>query len=210
MTTPYKSIYICGVPGSGTTLMRRLFWAFEDCHCPETESNMETLARHVEEGKRYPEGKIVVQSGHLKKLFHFGVDYAREHDMGVLFMMRDFPSAQASNSSCTPKRYLEHYSSAIKNWEYVDLTVNFYRLLEQPNYVQDEIACMFGLTPTHHFSDYPDFCPKGEMYDKLKAKHRPRPLGAPVVLDFAAGNRAFNKGMDMFDRAMEQEKEHEV
>lgn len=172
-----KKIYITGCAKSGTTLVRRLFNAFEGLKVynygeitPE-----DFIQSNHNVGKRFsslfsgniPHSKISNQLKIFKKIIVIDVLRNKEDVL------------KSDNGYVTPSRY---NACLLQRKEYGDLinyTIIYEKLLKNPDLIQNEISKLLDLKIKHKWSDYPKFIDiSKENHQTHGGIYKLRPIGA--------------------------------
>ena len=161
-----KKIFITGCAKSGTTLLLRMCYAFEDT---------EVLYRRGFDGHELPfkdfinyksDKKFVIGKRHppallsnvLTKELDNQYDVVKEKDIAIINVVRDGRDVVLSDGNYVkPQRWIE----SIKQREFYDdailLEVKYEDLIRKPQQVQKLLENTLGLKSNSNFSDYPDY-----------------------------------------------------
>jgi len=171
-------IFITGCAKTGTTLVRRLFNAFNLSVYNHDEMDIDGfLASDYEVAKRS-----------VGTLFSNSLDPKEEKRQAdilatitVINVTRDKESVLASdNRYVSENRYKASLDQANRYSNIIDYTITYERLMEEPDVVQKEIADQLGLEILYPWSDYPNFIDIAEESKHThKGIYKPRPIGAP-------------------------------
>jgi len=150
-----KKIYITGCAKTGTTLLRRLFNAFDlKVYNKDEIKLINFLKSDFNVGKRtiktmfstiLNEQEIEKQLPLLKNIH-------------IVNMVRNKEDVLLSdNNYVNESRYDACMNQAFKYKNYIDLTVKYEELITDPNKVQENIKSLFNLKSKYLFSEYPSF-----------------------------------------------------
>jgi len=194
-------IFIVGCAKTGTWLLTRLFYAFEDFALVDSVQER-PLGQIID--YQPPRGKHAVMKRTWAEVFSCYDAYGkhgaqreavREHGIKLVYTYRNKDDVMASMlkaivpQGATPQEraLIEEALSArydacgVQAAEHADLLavqVDFARLLSEPDVVQKEVAEALGLQSKHKWSDYPDFVPSDGHEKALGANYSLRRLGA--------------------------------
>jgi len=155
-------IYITGCAHTGTTLLKRLFWAFEDIEVipPEISSrdyvNYRSLAGTLV-GKRT---RSTVCAGALSgEIERQQLEHHLAHDTRFIVTLRS-GSDTIESGWTKPHRWIACIEAYVRYAHLISLVVFYQDLVERPDTVQQVVAARFGLKPCCKWSSYPDFVPE--------------------------------------------------
>jgi len=185
-----KRIFIVGCAGSGNTLLRRCFWAFDDVDVlyggkkqKEDELSLRDFLA-VKSGKRFVIGKRVKQTIFSsdkveRSMLDWQADKIRSEKIIIINTIRDgrdviLSTVTRDKIAITPRRWI-HCMRHRRMWpKCIDYEVPYETLVRYPDDVQRELMRRYGLKPRRvtmqgmdtyaNFSDYPAFLPPKE-YD---------------------------------------------
>lgn len=148
---------ILGSAKSGTTLLRRLFYAF-----PEIENIHQYISlEQVKAGpfvaklkKRYVMSRI----GRLDRVSRAEIDMLKNKQIKKVCIVRDGREVIASGFTSVPA-WVYSIQEYQKYKDYVDVLVYYDDLVAWPDKVQQELVDIFGLSKRFSFSEYPCFVP---------------------------------------------------
>jgi len=172
-------IFIVGCARSGTTLLRRLFHAFDAQVVPYEVSLDDFIAMPA------PAGEVLVGKRTIRTLFsnclpplegqrQLELIRARD-DMLTLCIYRDGRDVVESEYA-PPVRWIESIHQMITLGDAVR-TIKYEDLVEHPDEIQEGVGTLCGLTARHSWSEYPSFFPG----DDHKDIYPPQPIGAHRV-----------------------------
>ena len=179
-------IFIVGCARSGTTLLRRLFHAFEDVEVVPREVTLDEFA-----AMESPEGKTLVGKRTFDTIFSncLPVEEGRRQlkvlhvrpDIRVLCIYRDGRDAVESETRATPVRWYESMRQ-MRLAQDANLlpglaTMKYEDMVSDPDGTQAGLANWFGLTPAHKWSEYPAFF-SGDDHQDI---YPPQPIGTHRV-----------------------------
>jgi len=170
---PKTKIFITGCAKSGTTLLLRLFLAFD-----QTAVIIGPIPTMVVDKIVFRKGPIVFKrlgasifsnnitlpelDRQAKKL--------KESDVKVINIVRDGRDVVISDKNFTkPDRWIASIKHRSLFPDLIDLEVRYEDLVTHSDKVQKQIMDKFGLKKKYNFSDYPDFIPN-DVYDPTHPK----------------------------------------
>lgn len=161
-----KNIFITGCARSGTTLLNRLFYAFQDVEIITNEIELEQFANLIGSkkylvGKRHP---VSVFSVPLKEdLFNKQLSIVKKQSILIVNIIRDGRDVVHKDINGSPDvkpdRWIGCMIHTIQYREIISINVKYEELVTNPDEVQRKISKALGLTIIHKFSSYPDFVP---------------------------------------------------
>jgi hypothetical protein len=174
-----SKIFITGVAKSGTTLLKRMFFAFEDVAIIKQEVTIDDFVK-----QEVPNGRTLIGKRGSQTLLGCGsLPFAeRERQAELMKDMIIINIVRHPNSVC--KSYLRDFDVdggfdwVYSVYDYLDykylirLNIKYEDLIENPNEVQKRISEATGLKIKHKFSDYPSFFPDRdvEMQEQYQAR----------------------------------------
>jgi Fe2+ transport system protein B len=171
-----KKIYITGCAKTGTTLVRRLFNAFN----LKVYNKGEISLHHFIEVD-YNVGKRTVSEIFSNVISYKSIQKSlktiKENDISIINVVRRKEDVlKSSNHYVKEVRYDASMEQAETYKDYITYTVIYEDLIENPNKIQDEIANKLNLEILHKWSDYPSFINVNE--EKFKNNNYTlRPIG---------------------------------
>lgn len=149
-------IFITGCAKSGTTLMRRLFNAY-DLRVAVDEMSLEDFVRSdYDVAKR--NASAILSNTINSEAQHNQRKLILENDIKIVNLTRNREDVlRSENGYVTEARYQACVSQFYKHRDLIDINVEFEKLIRYPDDVQWEVSDRFGLTPEFMFSDYPTF-----------------------------------------------------
>ena len=173
---------IVGCAKSGTTLLRRLFHAFDGVEVIPTELSLDQLAAHKTDAPVVV-GKRIWNTAFSTELSHGNLyaqlAFAQTHGIEFIYIERD--RASVVRPGLDSQRWDACRQQATAYGDLIAHTVLYERLLVAPNYIQEKLAERFELTSTHVWSDYPRFIPDGLIAREGltdEPRYHLRPIGA--------------------------------
>jgi hypothetical protein len=150
--------FITGCAKSGTTLVRRLFNAFDlpnIYNYDEIELN-KFAASNYGAGKRTAD---TIFSNNLRNTeITRQLNIIGKHYIEVINVVRDKENVlKSSNGYVSEARYDASIIQSKLYADFISHTIVYEELIENPDKVQDELVKKFDLKVLHRFSDYPDF-----------------------------------------------------
>jgi len=172
-----SKFYITGCAKTGTHLLRRLFYAFDDMEVIIGETPAPAFLRHPQRkkhlcGKRGHEDPLSGQccDGTALTL----LEELKASGAFVIHCKRT--CSDVEQSGIAGARYQAADAQAEKFSGLVDACVWYEELCKDPNAVQWRLARRFGLTPVAKWSDYPAFVP-GKDFETIRGQsYAPRPI----------------------------------
>lgn len=157
-------IYITGCAKSGTTLLRRMFYAFENIKVIDYEISIEDFAE-------YPKGGSILIGKRIFKTIFSDVYRAvpvrkqinlikNSKDLVIVNVIRDGRDVILSDDYLVPPlRWVKSMHQRRKFSHLIDFEVKYEDLITNPNLVQQDLISKFGLKKQYNFSLYPTFVP---------------------------------------------------
>lgn len=170
-------IWITGCARTGTTLLRRLFYAFENTEVVNYEISLEDfIACRPSSGalvaKRSKESLLSYELSPREEKVALALMI--EHDLQNVNMLRDGRDVIETQTNAIPERWLASMDAYWRLKEQVALSVCYEQLVREPDIVQADIAEQFGLVSATKFSDYPSFVPDAGFQEV--PRYPPRPI----------------------------------
>lgn len=159
-------IYITGCARSGTTLMQRLFTAFDGVHVVSGEHDIQAFRQAATDAdvlvikRAYNEAlsntSDTVYSGNELKMLA-----EKKPEIKILNMVRDGRDVIVGGY-VSPKRWVHSIEHMIAPawFKFVDKVVRYEDLVTKMDSIQAEIADYYKLKILHKWSEYPDFVPE--------------------------------------------------
>ena len=173
-----KKIYITGCAKSGTTLVRRLFNAFEGLNVFNYKeiTPEDFIKSEYDVGKRFASifsGRIS-NSQIQRQLVIF-------KDIIIIDVLRNKEDVlKSDNGYVSEDRYNVCLKQRKQYGELIDYTIIYEKLLENPNQIQNEISELCGLNIKYKWSEYPKFVDiTQEKPQTHNGIYKLRPIGAP-------------------------------
>lgn len=173
-------IFITGCAKSGTTLLRRLMYAFKDISMIQGEV---FITRVIEES---PATRVLVAKRQRCSLFSDRLgpaataEWARlvqHHDIKILNVIRDGQDTILSdNKNVAPGRWIVCMQQRRSHADLITYEVRYEDIVQDPDNTQRQIAEVFDLEIEHLWSDYPDFVPDEEFLRWPEGIYSKRPL----------------------------------
>ena len=151
--TPSRKIFITGCAKTGTTLVRRLFNAFDLVVYNKNEMYLQQfLDREVDVAKR----RWNTLFSH--KITDEQEQYEKMKDVNIVNVVRNKADVLKSTNGYVPEaRYDECQRHVEKYGDVIDYTIDYEDLIKDPDKIQKEVAEKFNLTIKHKWTEYPDF-----------------------------------------------------
>lgn len=185
-----KRIFITGCARSGTTLMNRLFYAFQDTTVINHEIAIDDFCQvrpksNVLVGKRVPLTILSVPLGQDE--VERQIDLIRAHDLLIVNMIRDGRDVVHLNPKgprVNVNRWIGCMLQAQLYRQLLNIQVRYEDLVFEPDIVQSRLCEVLGLVPVYKFSKYPDFVPDA-AFDELEyrefANYNKRKISAASI-----------------------------
>jgi len=172
-----KKIYITGCAKSGTTLVRRLFNAFEGLNVYNYEeiTPKDFYTSEYDVGKRFqslfsgelPNSLITQQLEMFQEIIVIDVLRNREDVL------------KSDNGYVNSNRYNTCLLHRKEYGNLINYTIIYEKLLENPDLIQNEISKLFDLKIKHKWSDYPKFIDISQEKPQTHSGiYKLRPIGA--------------------------------
>jgi len=156
-----KKIYIVGCAKTGTTLLRRLFNAFEGLKVCDHEIEFnDFMDSDYNVGKR--DAMALFSNLLSRKDEAEKVTSMHDSDCLIVYINRNKEDVLKSGF-VSKKRYEECKTQAFIYSFLIDSYIDYELLIDQPNNVQKQFAMDLNLKIKHKFSDYPDFIEDDNM-----------------------------------------------
>lgn len=170
-----NKIFITGCPRSGTTLLLRMFFAFNDIEVIPHEVNIREFVSH-DSPKKFIIGKRIENhlfSDNIKlEQLNNQLEVVKSNNVQILNIVRDGRDViEDVEKNVTCNWWNNTIDQLRNNNEFIDLIVKYEDLVFRPDEVQEHIQLTFNLTSHCNFSNYPAFIPEGVF---SYTKHKPR------------------------------------
>ena len=191
----YKGIFITGCPHSGTHLLLRLFYAFEDVNVIPTETGPGHIVKVEHPGITV--GKNV---GTFLEQIHARPDWQK--GLRVVYIVRDGRDAMRAEWIPAMKDYerFNHLVFAVVRYE---------DLCRDPDHVQKFLEKRLELKskPGTYFSDYPEFVPQSafDIPAHDPEPYKPRPISTDRIgKDWTWYENMSGAGREEMDKYLKQ------
>lgn len=166
-----KKIYITGCARSGTTLLARMFYAFNDSYVMNEEIQLNDFVRCCAEesglnsimvGKRteYSIFSNILSQDDIEE----SLDYIEENNIIVINCVRDgrflVDSWVKAWRMYNPFAWLSAIKQSIDYNNYIGLTIKYEDLVNNPFKVEQDIISLLGIDTKYCFEEYPEFVPE--------------------------------------------------
>jgi len=150
-------LFITGCAKTGTTLVRRLFNAFNLKVYNFDEIGIEQFYKsNYNVGKRV--GGTIFSNDISENVIKHQLNYIKKYDIKIINCLRDRSDVLKSSNNYVPeKRFNACIDQAQKYSDYIDYTINYKDLINNPNQIQTQISDYYNLEIIHNWSDYPKF-----------------------------------------------------
>jgi hypothetical protein len=159
-------LYVTGCARTGTTLLGRLFYAFEDVTVIDPEIDIGSFSNASGISTPHYSGKRSVGTvfSNLLSVNAIGqqLHIIESQDIKVINIVRDGRDVcyrPEKGTVCRPERWLESMEQQEKYKDYIAYTVFYEDLFTRADIVQGGIERLFDLTVISNWSKYPDFVP---------------------------------------------------
>jgi hypothetical protein len=178
-----RKIFITGCAKTGTTLVRRLFNAFDIKVYNFDEINLMDLVR-----SDYNVGKRTIASIFSNVLHEYHLNLQKqeivEHNIDIVNIVRNKEDVlKSDNGYVSEERYNESMRQAKEYSHLIKCTISYEDLIKDPDKVQLEVAEKLNLKIIHLWSDFPKFYDISQENDnnmKNDKIYQLRPIGAKV------------------------------
>lgn len=153
-------IFITGCNKSGTTLLKNLFYAFDDVFIYKGEQSLYRFNQ-----KRASDKHLIAKRNH-RSLFSNIISLEEYNDqmrilkrksIHIVNIIRNGSDVIASNNHV--ERWITSMDSYEEDKHLISLNIKYEELVTNPDKVQDEIIKKFGFKRAYKFSEYPIFIP---------------------------------------------------
>ena len=172
-------IFITGCGKSGTTLVRRLFNAFDLKVFNQSEISLQRfIDSDFEVGKRTI--NTIFSNTLSEEILNDQLNLIKIHDIKIINVVRNKEDVLKSSNGWVPEsRYNSTLEQTQKYSNFINYTIEYETLLLTPNGIQEEIENHFGLKKNHLWSDYPSFIKLDEepLYTKKDLSYSLRKIG---------------------------------
>jgi len=153
----YRKILITGCAKTGTTLVRRLFNAFDLKVFNKEEISLDGLIN-----SDYIVGKrtyLTIFSNLLpEEEINRQLNLIKDNNIKIVNIVRDKESTlKSTNGWVKEDRYDECMRQATEFSQYIDYTINYSDLISNPNSIQESLSKVLNLKIIHKWSDFPDW-----------------------------------------------------
>ena len=171
-----KRIFITGCARSGTTLMNRLFYAFQDTTVIDHEIAIDDFCQigpktNVLVGKRTPLTILSVPLGQDE--IERQIDLIRAQDLLIVNMIRDGRDVVHLNPKgprVNVNRWIGCMVQVQEFMKEISVQVRYEELVNNPDFIQRKIEKTLGLTSKSKFSEYPKFVPDS-VFDESEYRY---------------------------------------
>jgi hypothetical protein len=178
-----RRIHIVGCAKTGTTLLQRLFCAFEDTHVHFGEvsiNDLETMActrsgtcvtkRSWDTVFSYNLHEMIVQK-QMKQIAGMGLE--------LVYITRNREAVLSSPSGPQkPERYDDCQIQAYTYAKQLAFMTRYETIVGKADDEQMRLVQVMGLTPKHLWSSYPDFVPDEAFDETYGVRYSARRIGA--------------------------------
>tara|TARA_Y100000310_G_scaffold233032_2_gene235877 strand:- start:5042 stop:5734 length:693 start_codon:yes stop_codon:yes gene_type:complete len=161
-----KKVFITGCAKTGTTLLLRMCFAFEDCEVLYKEGfngheiSLDNFVEYESKqkyliGKRFPPSLLsnVYQEGFLQQK-----DQIVKNDIGIINIVRDGRDVVLSDGGYVkPERWISTMQQREQFHDLIDLELSYHDIVTRPDEVQKKIMETYGIEKNYDFSSYPDY-----------------------------------------------------
>jgi hypothetical protein len=161
-----KKIFITGCAKSGTTLLLRMCYAFE---------NAEVLYKPTPDGHELPfdefinyssDSRFIIGKRHPPAILSNKVsdEVSRQYgviktqDIGIINVVRDGRDVVLSDGSYVkPDRWISTIKQRELYKDIIDIEIKYEELIQCPDEIQTQLEDKYGLVSKHRFSEYPEY-----------------------------------------------------
>ncbi len=171
-------IYITGCAKTGTTLVRRLFNAFDLNVYNYDEASLRYFIRSDKNVAKRNAGAPFSHQYSTEASLRNDLQLIKANDISIVNVTRSREDTlKSSNSYVSPERYDECERQAKEYADHIAVTIEYEKLVADPDLVQQEVADTLGLEILHKWSDYPNFVNIAqEHYHTHEGRYKPRPI----------------------------------
>lgn len=183
-----RRLYITGCARSGTTLLARMFYAFDQCQVMNEECNIYEFCGADIEGQEcdFLVGKRTEYTIFSNTISDFQrknqLNLIAEEKLVVINCIRDGRNVveawERAWGVYDPNAWMNSILQSLAFKDAITLTVRYEDLLSDPDSVQLKIMEAIGIEKTHLFSEYPEFVPE-YCFASSDDKYKLRKLDAP-------------------------------
>jgi hypothetical protein len=168
-------IYITGCARSGTTLLLRLFYSFNNVDIIDKEINLQNFCSINSD-------KVLVGKRSINTIFSNilnkedldnQIKIIKDNNIKIINITRKGLDVIESGKT-SPERWIESIRQKIIYKDLIKFNIDFNDLVSQSNIIQEYISFIFDLTIKYKFSEYPEFLPNNLVWNK--EAYRPRPI----------------------------------
>ena len=161
-----KKIFITGCAKTGTTLLLRMCFAFQDCEVIYNEGyngheiSLEEFIKYSTSkefliGKRLPP---CIFSNVYQEDFLLQRENIIKNNIGIINVVRDGRDVVVSDGGYVkPQRWISSMEQRETFQELIDLDFSYSDIVTRPDDVQNKIIRTYGLEKKHDFSSYPKY-----------------------------------------------------
>lgn len=176
-----RKIFITGCAKSGTTLVRRLFNAFDiKVYNFDEICLMDFVNSEFEVGKRTINTIFSVNT--YEYHINLQANEIVEHNVEIVNVIRNKEDVlKSDNGYVSEVRYDACMEQAERFKHLIKYTIHFEDILKNPDTIQEEIAEIFGLKIKNKWSEFPNFydiSQENENNMKNNKNYQLRPIGA--------------------------------
>lgn len=150
-----NKIFITGCAKTGTTLVRRLFNAFDLKVYNKEEIPLDNFIKSdYEVGKRT--FNTIFSNILLPEQINHQLDIIKNNNIKIINITRDKKNTlKSTNGYVTENRYNACIQQMTQYSEYITCNIRYKELINNPNAVQNYVAEVLDLKVIHKWSDYP-------------------------------------------------------
>jgi len=159
-------IYITGCARTGTTLLNRLFYAFDDMSVHDVEISLHDYINASGWATEHVCAKRSVDSLFSNFLppeeEQFQAGLVGHNDITIINIVRDGRDVchkPDKGTVATPARWMASMNQMERSGNLIAYTVYYEDLVTIPDVVQNDLADSLGLVSEYRWSDYPNFVP---------------------------------------------------
>jgi len=155
-------IFITGCAKTGTTLVRRLFNAFDLTVYNQNEISLDRFIKcKYDVGKRTHD--TVFSNVLSDKKIASQLRSIKDNGVRIVNVVRDKQDTlNSTNGYVKEERYDSCVNQCDRYGDHIDYTINYSDLILNPNKVQESLAEALNLTVVYKWSDFPDWFDNSE------------------------------------------------
>jgi len=175
-----KKIFITGCAKTGTTLVRRLFNSFDLIVYNRNEISLSQFIHSKHNVGKRSINEIFSNTLNENQIKQ-SLKLIKNNNIIIVNVTRDKENVlKSSNGYVSEKRYDDSMAQSKKYSSYINYTIEYEKLLFDPDLMQKDISNQLNLKILHKWSEYPNFINVNEENFKSK-NYTLRPIGKPYI-----------------------------